>query len=170
MAVTTTIESYAQYADKPSSNLNGCLNGGEDFRTLDANKKNIYGAILAIRGWCGDNISNACQITKIQITGDVRTRSTSNGSTNLKGDCDFTVMIMVRDSSESGGISGDTISNGLQTLTCGTFEKTANSSRSGFNYTPNISGDARANSLFPAVKMDFWSGNAVFSVRYDIKN
>ena len=170
MAVTTTIESYAQYADKPSSNLDGCLNGGEDFRTLDANTKNIYGAILAIRGWCGDNISNACQITKIQITGDVRTRSTGNGSTNLKGDCNFTIMIMVRDSSASGGASGDTISNGLKTLICGTFGKTANSSWTGFNYISNISGDARANSLFPAVKMVFWSGNAVFSVRYYIKN
>lgn len=169
MAVTTTIESYAQYYTEGCP-IKGCLNGGEDYRTLDPDTKNIQAGTLATRGWCGDNISNACQITKLQITGDVRTRSTSGGSTGLKGDCDFTIMMMVRNHSETGGISGNIISSGLQTLTCGTFGKTANSSWSGFDYRYNISGDVRANSLFPAVKPVFWSGNAVFSVRYYIKN
>lgn len=164
MAVTTTIDKYAQYCTEGCP-ISGCLNGGEDYKSLKANTHNIQGGILAIRGWCGDNISNACQITKIQVTGDAK-----SGSSIYKCDCDFNIKIMVRDSSESGGVSGNIISSSLQTFSAGTFGKTADGSWSGFNYTSNISGDVRANSLFPAVNPVFWNGNRLMNTKYYIKN
>lgn len=169
MAVTTTIEPYAQYYTEGCP-IRGCLNGGEDYKTLDPDTKNIQAGILATRGWCGDNISNACQITKIRITGDVQARDKFDHTTGIKGDCDFTIIMMVRDHSETGGISGNIISNGLQILTAETFGKTANGSWNGFNYASIVSGDLRANSLFPAVKPVFWNGNRMTTVRYYIKN
>ena len=165
MAVTTSIDQYAQYCTEGCP-ISGCLNGGEDYKSIKANTHNIQGGILAIRGWCGDNISNACQITKIQVTGDAK-----SGSSFYKCDCDFNFKIMVRDkSSESGGVSGNIISSSLQTFSAGTFGKTADGSWSGFNYTSNISGDVRANSIFPAVNPVFWNGNRFTNTKYYIKN
>ena len=169
MAVTIPIDLYAQYHTEGCP-IKGCLNGGQDYKSMDPGEKNVEAGILATRGWCGDNISNACQITKIQITGDVQARDKFDHTTGIKGDCDFTIMMMVRDHSETGGISGNIISNGLQTLTAGTFGKTANDSWNEFNYASIVSGDLRANSLFPAVKPVFWNGNRLTTVRYYIKN
>lgn len=169
MAVTIPIDLYAQYCTNGCP-ISGCLNGGQDYKSMDPGEKNVEAGILATRGWCGDNLSNACQITKIQITGDVQARDKFDHATGIKGDCDFTIMMMVRDHSETGGISGNIISNGLQTLTAGTFGKTANDSWNEFNYASIVSGDLRANSLFPAVKPVFWNGNRLTTVRYYIKN
>lgn len=176
MAVTTTIESYAQYYTEGCP-IRGCLNGGDDYKTLDPDTKNIQGGILAIRGWCGDDISEACEIVDCKITFLRYTKSVSGGSTSLKGDCDYTVYGLRRDSSSSGGVSGSIISSSLTQDRWSIFSVTADKNIKGVvvdfdesEFTRNVSSSKRiAKNHFPAVKMVFWSGNALFSVRYHIK-
>ena len=176
MAVTTTIESYAQYYTEGCP-IRGCLNGGDDYKTLDPDTKNIQGGILAIRGWCGDDISEACEIVDCKITFLRYTKSGSGGSTSLKGDCDYTVYGLRRDSSSSGGVSGSIISSSLTQDKWSIFSVTADKNIKGVvvdfdesEFTRNVSSSKRiAKNHFPAVKMVFWSGNALFSVRYHIK-
>lgn len=168
MAVTTSIgPQYVQYSDA-SSNLDNCIGGGEDYRTLNASTKNIYGGVLAIRGWYGDNISDACKITNIKMYAKLRTRTTYNGATGLKSDCDFEIMTTYG----SDGISGNKIAGTLWGHTWKKFGKTISESDNWQTVSEecDMTKDVRANHLLPSVRLIFWNGNVLSKVRCYVKN
>ena len=168
MAVTTSIgPQYVQYSDA-SSNLDNCIGGGEDYRTLNASTKNIYGGVLAIRGWYGDNISDACKITNIKMYAKLRTRTTYNGATGLRSDCDFEIMTTYG----SDGISGNKIAGTLWGHTWKKFGKTISESDNWQTVSEecDVPKDTRANHLLPSVRLIFWNGNALSKVRCYVKN
>ena len=101
MAVTTEVTQYAVYSDS-SSNLDACLNGGEDYKTVSGRTHDVYGAILAGAGYCGNNISKACLITSVKVEMQCRTRTTSNGVIGLSSDCDYTLYLL-----SDSGVSGN---------------------------------------------------------------
>lgn len=78
MAVTTTVESYAEYMLE-GGNIPGCIGGGEDYRTIT--KDTIIHEMLLIRGWAGDNISSACKLVNMTVVSvNTRIRNKSNGT------------------------------------------------------------------------------------------
>lgn len=64
MAVYAEITSNIEYI-LAGGDLNGCVNGGEDFKTLSGD--NTLTETLLIRGWAGDNISSACKIKSVML-------------------------------------------------------------------------------------------------------
>lgn len=76
MAVTTSVTTQMNYA-KNDCNLPSCINGGEDYRTL--NNSNTDDSLFA-RCWVGDGISEACKITKVTLnSANLKLRSSSGG-------------------------------------------------------------------------------------------
>lgn len=166
MAVTTQITQYAVYSDS-SSNLDACLNGGEDYKTVSGRTHDVYGAILAGAGYCGNNISKACLITNVKVEMQCRTRSTSNGSILLKSDCDYTLYLL-----SNSGVSGNKLNAPIEGATLATFSETISESKNwqtvGHSTTIS-SGSPIANEFRPAVKLVFWNGN-YSTVRSYVKN
>lgn len=166
MAVTTEVTQYAIYSNS-DSHLDGCFNGGEDYRTLSGKTNDIYGAILAGAGYCGDNISEACVITHVKVVMKCRTRTTSNGVTLLKSDCDYD-LFLIRDD----GVSGNKLNEPIAGTTLVTFSKTISESNDWqeVGYSVEIkSGNPAATKTRPAIRLVFRNGNH-FTVRSYVKN
>lgn len=166
MAVTTQVTQYATYSDS-NSHLDSCLNGGTDYRTISGNEKNVHGAVLAGAGYCGNNISKACVITDVKVEMKCRTRTTSDGVTLLKSDCDYTFYLLT-----DSGVSGNKLNAPLTGAILSTFSKTISESRNWQTVEKTITitgGNPPANELRPAIKLVFWNGNFV-TVRSYVKN
>lgn len=166
MAITTQVTQYATYSDS-NSHLDSCLNGGTDYRTISGNAKNVLGGVLAGAGYCGNNISKACVITEVKVEMQCRTRTTSNGVTPLKSDCDYTFYLLT-----DSGVSGNKLNAPLTGAILSTFSKTISESSNWQKVEKTItitSGNPPANELRPAIKLVFWNGNFV-TVRSYVKN
>lgn len=166
MAVYATItEKKVQYTDV-DSNLSNCIGGGEDYRTLKHNTKDIYGGILAIRGWYGDNLSSCCMLKSISVHLEGVCENT-----DFKCDCDFTTMALTTndDLSKNTKFTVDSYSEE------GTFSKTFSSgSWQGVDNTVAVTkyngGSVPANTVFPGVKLVFWNGNRLTTVKCKIRD
>ncbi len=166
MAVTTEVTQYAIYSDS-SSNLDACLNGGTDYRTVSGKTNNVYGAILAGAGYCGNNISKACVITNVKVEMQCRTRTTSDGVTALKSDCDYTLFLPF-----DSGVSGNKLNAPISWAHQLAFSKTISESSNWQTVEKTMtitSGNPAANELRPAIKLVFWNGNYL-TVRSYVKN
>ena len=166
MAVTTEVTQYAVYSDS-NSNLDACLNGGEDYKTVSGRTHDVYGAILAGAGYCGNNISKACLITSVKVEMQCRTRTTSNTVIGLNSDCDYTLYLL-----SDSGVSGNKLNEPIMGATLVAFSETITESRNwqtvGYSVTIS-SGNPAANELRPAVKLVFWNGNHS-TIRSYVKN
>lgn len=165
MAVYTTITEKVQYTDV-DSHLSNCIGGGEDYRTLNRNTKNIYGGILAIRGWYGSDISQLSIITSISVHLEGVCENT-----NFKCDCDFTTSMLTSDDV----LAGKTPFTPCIDAALGTFSKTFKSgSWQGVDNTianPTLHGQILiANTCFIGVKLVFWNGNLLTNVKCKIRN
>lgn len=165
MAVYATITEKVQYTDV-DSNLSNCIGGGEDYRTLKHNTKDIYGGILAIRGWYGSDISQLCKITSVAVHLEGVCENT-----NFKCDCDFTTLLMTSDEV----LAGNTPFTVGVNSAIGTFNKTFSSgSWQNVDNTvtnPTMSGmPIIANAYFFGVKLVFWNGNKLTSVKCKVRN
>lgn len=166
MAVTTEVTQYAVYSDS-SSNLDACLNGGEDYKTVSGRTHDVYGAILAGAGYCGNNISKACLITSVKVEMQCRTRTTSNNVIGLNSDCNYTLYLL-----SDSGVSGNKLNEPIMGATLVAFSETITESKNwqtvGYSVTIS-SGSPIANELRPAVKLVFWNGN-YSTIRSYVKN
>ena len=165
MAVYTTITEKAQYTDV-DSNLANCIGGGEDYRTLKRNTKNIYGGILAIRGWYGDSLSSRCKLTSISVHLEGVCESTI-----FKCDCDFATMVMTTNDVLSSNTKFTVDSYSEE----GTFDKTFSSGSwqsvdNTVAVTKYSGGNVPASTVFPGVKLVFWNGNILTTVKCKIRN
>lgn len=81
MAVTTSEASLVKYM-RSGDNLGGCIDGGEDYRTLSSS--DYTNDLLLIKGFAGQNISDACKIVSITLVNmSTRIRTTINTVTSL---------------------------------------------------------------------------------------
>lgn len=166
MAVTTTITEKVQYTDV-DSHLSNCIGGtGEDYRMLEPNTKDIYGGILAIRGWYGDNLSSCCMLKSISIHLEGVCENT-----NFKCDCDFATMVLTTNDDLSKNTKFTVGSYSKE----GTFSKTFKSgSWQSVDNTVAVTkyngGSVPANTVFPGVKLVFWNGNRLTTVKCKIRN
>ena len=165
MAVYTTITEKVQYTDV-DSHLSNCIGGGEDYRSLSSNTKNIYGGILAIRGWYGSDISQLCKITSVAVHLEGVCENT-----NFKCDCDFTTLLMTSDEVLAGNTPftvgvNSAIETFDKTFSSGSWQNVDNTvTNPTMNGMPII-----ANACFFGVKLVFWNGNKLTSVKCKVRN
>ena len=160
MAVTTQSTSTPQYILSGGS-IPGCIGGGEDYRTLNNNTVTEF---LYIRGWAGDNISSACVITGINVTGcKCKLTSTSGGYAIAGRSCNVRRSAVVSQGSVSGTNFNRTTGTTLEIT--GTYVSMnrndyASIGDNNFNYH-NASEQqlqyVQANKAYPGVKIEFQS-------------
>lgn len=164
MAVTTQITSTPQYILSGGS-IPGCIGGGEDYRTLNNNTVTEF---LYIRGWVGDNISNACVITGINVTGCKCKLTSASGGYAIAGrSCNVRRSAVVSQGSVSGTnfnrTTGTTLENTGPYVSMNRNDY-ASISDNNFNYH-NASEKQlqylQANKAYPGVKIDFKSSDHI---------
>ena len=157
MAVTTQVTVNPQYILSGGS-IPGCIGGGEDYRTLNNNTVTEF---LYIRGWAGDNISNACVITGIVVKGcQCKLTNASGGYATSGRSCNIRRSAVVSQGSVSGTnfnrTTGTTLENTGPYVSmnrngyAGTVDNTFDYSKANTTYT-------QANKVYPGVKIDFKS-------------
>ena len=157
MAVTTQITSTPQYILSGGS-IPGCIGGGEDYRTLNNNTVTEF---LYIRGWAGDNISSACVIKEIKVTGcKCKLTSTSGGHAISGRSCNVRRSAVVSQGSVSGTNFNRTSGTTLEIE--GTFVGMNRNDYAGivdntFDYSKANTTYTQANKVYPGVKIDFKS-------------
>lgn len=176
MAVYTTYTVKPQYY---SGSIPGCLNGGEDYRTVEAGKTIVDMNLAVDAGLKG--FSNACSITSMKMSCQYRVTNTSNGSgLTLKGKFTW-IPLYVRNPSLSG-TSINLNSGGQFPDNCYVLhgedehliidnERKGNTSYASYSYTTN--GNLYANySTFFIVggKFVFVSGNSISACRMWLKD
>lgn len=143
-------------------NLPNCIGGGEDYRTVN---NNTTSDSLHIRGFFGDNISNACVITNISITGNYcKITNTSGGYATalVSGQVRRTGIL------SQGSVSGTTFYAQPNTTVGGSeswIDVARNSTTAIRNININFeSGEAQykqANKVYPGVRVEFKSSDHI---------
>ena len=144
------------------SNLGNCIGGGEDYRTVNNNTTEDF---LYIRGFHGDNISDACLITKVDVKGCYcKITNTSGGYATALVSGQVCRSPVVSQGSVSGTtfnrISGTNLMRGYEFVSVA-----RNSTTAVKDITWNIDGAEekfrQANKMYPGVCVKFKSSDHI---------
>lgn len=164
MAVTIDLPvSYPDYM-LDGSEVPGCIGGGTDYRTVANKGGTVEGALFA-RAWAGDNISNACKITKITIKSYETKVTDSNGfSTAYKLTLTPTVIAAY------GSVSGNILTPTNVSTSSGQNIKLDSSSWTSHGSIQANVGNFQANRLYIGFKFKLKNDNTLWTLRGYFRN